>query len=77
MEELPDSLPKNSDDLIGDLNDKFVGNKLPSNREVLSVLLYRRLALVDRKNVKINKSADMLSKELNDFWKKTTILYRP
>lgn len=71
MEEIPDSLPTNSDPLIGDLIDKFAGNKLPSNRDVLSVLLHRRLAHGNREHFK--ESAKIISTELQHFWNKSTI----
>lgn len=55
--------------LIGSVKDQILGCKLPSNRQVLSVLLFK----LRRCTSSLRESASLLFDEVADFWQKARI----
>lgn len=58
--------------LIGYISHQIVGNKLPSNRQVLSVLFHNMRAI----KLTLHESAVLVIKETVIFWQKARIPYR-
>lgn len=58
--------------LVGRIEEKILGSKLPSNRQVLSVFLFKKKRL----NKTLQESANLLFDEISVFWGKARIPIR-